>query len=63
MIANGLRDSLHHERRNAVAEPLPLLRIAAGQDEIIREGANALQFSDGKFSPLFRVGARSVRPP
>jgi hypothetical protein len=45
----------HHDRRDGAAEALDGLRIVAGQDEVVGEGADALEFGDGELPPFERV--------
>src|SRR5215813_6613769 len=51
MITDGLRQVHHHDGRHTVAEALPLLGVAAHEDEIIREGT-VTALTGGAFCPI-----------
>ncbi len=45
----------HHHRRDRAAKPLPLLGVRTGQNKVIGEATQALEFSDGELALLGRV--------
>jgi len=64
LVTNHRRDVEHHDGRHGTPQPLPLLRVAAGQDEVVREATDALQLGDGQLPSLGRVSkALGVLPP
>lgn len=42
LIPDRLGDGFHHQRRNAVAETLPLLRVGSRENEVVGERADPL---------------------
>jgi hypothetical protein len=45
----------HHDGRDRAAEPFPLLGVGAGQEEVIGEATEPLEFGDGELALLGRV--------
>lgn len=40
----------HHDGGHGAAHPFPLLGIGAGEDEVIWEGTDALEFGNAEFA-------------